>query len=83
MLIFGRTIILVRHLVSSLSLSDCSDHRLREDSRNLWSEFVHQVGKNNYHYNCGTFVFVELQETVLILFHILLVAWSETTVMRD
>jgi hypothetical protein len=66
--------LLVQHLVSSLYLGDCSDHRLREDSRNLWSEFVHQVGKKDYHHNCGTFVFVELQETVLILFRILLVA---------
>ena len=32
MLIFGRKIVLVQHLVSSLSLGDCSVHRLREDS---------------------------------------------------
>jgi len=38
MLIFRRTVVLVQHLVSSLSLDDCSDHSLREDSRNLWSE---------------------------------------------
>jgi len=31
-LIFRRTIALVQHLVSSLSLGDCSVHRLREDS---------------------------------------------------
>jgi len=31
-LIFRRTIVLVQHLVSSLSLGDFSDHRLREDS---------------------------------------------------
>ena len=30
-LIFRRTIVLVQHLVSSLSLGDCSVHRLRED----------------------------------------------------
>ena len=29
---------LVQHLVWSLSLGDCSVHRLRESSRNLWSE---------------------------------------------
>ena len=29
---------LVQHLVSSLSLGDCSVHRLREDSRNLRTE---------------------------------------------
>jgi len=32
MLISKRTIVLVQHLVSSLSLGDCSVHRLREDS---------------------------------------------------
>jgi len=38
--IFRRTIVLVQHLVSSLSLGDCSVHRLREDShtRNLCTE---------------------------------------------
>ena len=35
MLIFRRTIVVVEHLVSSLSLGDCSVHRLREDSRPL------------------------------------------------
>ena len=35
----GRQTVLVQHLVSSLSLSDCSDHRLREESyRNLCTE---------------------------------------------
>jgi len=38
MLIFRRTIILVQHLVSSISLGDCSVHRLRESSRNLCTE---------------------------------------------
>jgi len=38
MYFFWRTIVLVQHLVSSLSLGDCSVHTLREDSRNLWSE---------------------------------------------
>ena len=38
MLIFRRTIVLVQRLVSSLSVGDCSVHRLRESSRNLWSE---------------------------------------------
>jgi len=41
MLIFRTKIVLVQHLVSSLSLGDCSVHRLRE--------FVHQVGKKDYH----------------------------------
>ena len=40
MLTFRRTIVLVQHMVSSLSLGDCSVHRLREDSlsRNLCAE---------------------------------------------
>ena len=39
MFIFRRTIVLVQHLVSSLSLGDCSIHRLREESaRNLRTE---------------------------------------------
>jgi len=38
MLIFKKIIVLVQHLVSSLSLGDCSDHRLRENSRNLCTE---------------------------------------------
>jgi len=38
MVIFRRTIVLTQHLVSSLSLGDCSVHSLREDCRNLWPE---------------------------------------------
>ena len=38
MLIFRRKIVLTQHLVSSLSLGDCSVHRLRESSRNLCTE---------------------------------------------
>jgi len=38
MLIFKRTIVLTQHVVSSLSLGDCSVHRLRESSRNLCTE---------------------------------------------
>jgi hypothetical protein len=38
MLIFKRTIVLLQHLVSSLSLGDCSVHTLREDSRNVCTE---------------------------------------------
>ena len=34
----GGQIVLVQHLVSSLSLGDCSVHRLQEDSRNLCTE---------------------------------------------
>jgi hypothetical protein len=50
--IFRRTVVLVQHLIPSLSLGDCSVHRLREDeslgdcsvhklredSRNLYTE---------------------------------------------
>jgi len=36
--IFTRKIVLTRPLVSSLSLGDCSVHRLREDSRKLCTE---------------------------------------------
>ena len=38
MFIFRRTIVLTQHLVSSLTLGDCSVHRLREDSHNLCTE---------------------------------------------
>jgi len=34
MLILMRTIVLVQHLVSLLSLGECADYRLRESSRN-------------------------------------------------
>jgi len=34
----GGQIVLTQHLVSSLSLSDCSVHKLRDDSRNLCTE---------------------------------------------
>ena len=34
----GGQTVLVQHLVSSLSLGDCSVHRLQESSRHLWSE---------------------------------------------
>jgi len=34
----GGEIVLVHHLVSSLSLDDCSVHRLREESCNLSTE---------------------------------------------
>jgi len=37
-LIFRRTIVLTQHVVSSLSLGDCSVHKLREDSSNLCTE---------------------------------------------
>jgi len=47
----GRQIVLVQHLVSSLSLGDCSVHRLRESSRNLCTE---QSPKENDDTRCCT-----------------------------
>ena len=38
MLIFRKTIVLVQHLVPSLCLGDRTVHRLREDSRSLYTE---------------------------------------------
>ena len=38
MLIFRRTVVLTKHLVSSLFLGDCSVHSLREDCSNLCTE---------------------------------------------
>jgi len=38
MLIFRRAIVLIQHLVSSVSLGDCSVHSLQEDCRNLCIE---------------------------------------------
>ena len=34
---------IIQHLVSSLSLGDCSVHSLREDSRNLRTEQSHEI----------------------------------------
>ena len=54
MLIFSRTIVLTHHLVSSLSLDDCSVHRLRQDSldsnqssRNLCTEHSFEKYSNS------------------------------------
>ena len=38
MLIFRRTVVLTKHLVSSLFLGDCSVHSLREDCSNPCTE---------------------------------------------
>jgi len=64
MLIFRRTIVLVQHLVSSLSLGDCSVHRLREDSRNLCTE---QSPKESYdtRYRVNTIVLLKMSTVVL------------------
>ena len=42
-LIFRRTIVLTQHLVSSLSLGDCSAHRLREDCSPLVTRVLKTV----------------------------------------
>ena len=36
---------LVQHLVSSLSLGDCSDLRLKEGSRPDWTDLAQDMGK--------------------------------------
>jgi len=62
MLILRRKIVLVQHLVSSLSLGECSDHRLRVLS-NLWSE---QSPKESDDTRCCTNTIVmKMSKTVL------------------
>jgi len=64
MLIFSRTIVLVQHLVSSMSVGDCSVHRLREDSRSLCTE---QSPKESEDTRCctNTIVLLKMSTTVL------------------
>ena len=64
MLIFRRKIVLVQHLVSSLSLGDCSVHRLREDSRNLCTE---QSPKDTDDTRCRTNTIVLLKMSIIVL----------------
>jgi len=64
MLIFRRTIVLVQHLVSSVSLGECSDHTLREDSRNVWSE---QSPKESDDTRCCTNTIVLLKMSTIVL----------------
>ena len=64
MLIFRRTIVLVQHLVSSLSLGNCSVHRLREDSRNLCTE---QSSKESDDARCCTNTIVLLKMSIILL----------------
>jgi len=63
-LIFRRTIVLVKHLVSSLSLGDCSDYRLRDDSRNLCAE---QSPKESDDTRCCTNTIVLLKMSITVL----------------
>ena len=64
MLISRKTIILVQHLVSSLSLGDCSDHRLRHDSCNLYTE---QSPKESDDTRCCTNTIVLLKMSIIVL----------------
>ena len=54
----GGQILVVRHLVSSLSLGDCSVHRLRDSSRNLCTDFcnlcIEQSPKESDDTRCST-----------------------------
>ena len=60
MLIFRRIIVLVQHLVSALSLGDCSVHRLREDEIPLVTCVLNSHLKR-----------VTISNAVLIQFHLL------------
>jgi len=63
-LIFRRTIVLLQHLVSSLSLGDCSVHRLREDSRNLCTEQSRKESDDTRYCN-NTIVLLKVSKIVL------------------
>ena len=60
-LYFNTFIVLVQHLVSSLSLGDCSDHRLREE---LWSE---QSPKESDETRCCTNIILLLKMSTVVL----------------
>ena len=60
----GGQIVLVQHLVSSLSLRDCSVHRLREFSRNLCTE---QSPKDSNDTRCCTNTIVLLKMSIIVL----------------
>ena len=62
--IFRRIIEIVQHLVSSLSLGDCSVHRLREDSRNLCTE---RSPKESDDTRCCTNTIVLLKMSIILL----------------
>jgi len=64
MLIFRRTVVLVQHLVSPLSLGDRSDHSLLQDSRNLCIE---QSPKESDDTRCCTNTIVLLNMSTLVL----------------
>ena len=64
MLMFRRTIVLVQHVVSSISLGDCSVHRLREDSHNLCTE---QSPKDIDDTRCCANTIVLLKMSIIVL----------------
>jgi len=64
MRIVRRTIVLVQHLVLSLSLGDCSVHRLRDSSRNLCTE---QSPKDSDDTRCCTDTVVVLKMSTVVL----------------
>ena len=63
MLIFRGTTALVQHLVSSLFLGDCSDHRLRQSSRNLCTE---QSPKESDDTSCCSNTIVPLKMNIIV-----------------
>jgi len=63
-LIFRKTIVLVQHLVLSLSLGDCSLHSLREDFRNLCTE---QSPKESDDTRCCVNTIVLLKMSIIVL----------------
>jgi len=56
--------VLVQHLVSSLSLGDCSGHRLRQSSRKLCTE---QSPKDSDDTRCCVNTIVLLKMTIIVL----------------
>jgi len=74
MLIFRMKIVLLQHLVSSLSLGDCSVHRLREDSRNTFITFFYMFRAVLYSSSGG--------QTVLIQ-HLVSSLWKHVTCLQS
>ena len=66
MLIFWRTTVLVQQLVLSLSLGDCSVHRLREDSRTVVT-CVLKSPKESDDTSCCTNTIVVLKMGITVL----------------
>jgi len=64
MLLIRKTILLVQHLVSSLTLGDCSVHRLRAESRNLCTEQSPKVSDDT---RCCTNTIVVLMMSIIVL----------------